>query len=135
MSCYNRSLRISKEAMQALQEASEAYLASLFEDVNRCAIHAGRVTVQQKDMNLARLLRKEPDAPECQDFVAAARACRGIKGLGGVKPVRPKRRYPKKAPKKQLSETVPAVSALVAETVGTVSTKDNTSGEAAKATL
>jgi hypothetical protein len=125
---------MSKEVMQALQEASEAYLASLFEDVNRCAIHAGRVTVQQKDMSLARLLRKEPDAPECQDFVATARACKGVKGLGGVTPVRHKRQYEKKAPKKPPSKAVPVVPAVVAEIIGTGAIQVNTSMDAVKAT-
>ena len=34
----------------ALQEASEAYLVSLFEDTNLAAIHAKRVTIQPKDL-------------------------------------------------------------------------------------
>jgi len=37
-----------------LQEASEAYLVQLFEDANLCAIHAKRVTIMPKDMQLAR---------------------------------------------------------------------------------
>ena len=41
----------------ALQEASEAYLVSLFEDTNLAAIHAKRVTIQPKDIQLARRLR------------------------------------------------------------------------------
>ena len=43
----------------ALQEASEAYLVSLFEDTNLAAIHAKRVTIQPKDLQLARRLRGE----------------------------------------------------------------------------
>ena len=43
----------------ALQEASEAYLVSLFEDTNLAAIHAKRVTIQPKDLALARRLRGE----------------------------------------------------------------------------
>jgi histone H3/H4 len=46
-------------AVMALQEASEAYLVSLFEDTNLCAIHAKRVTIQPKDLQLARRLRGE----------------------------------------------------------------------------
>jgi len=38
----------------ALQESSEAYLVGLFEDTNLCAIHAKRVTIMPKDMQLAR---------------------------------------------------------------------------------
>ncbi|KAI3421099.1 hypothetical protein GPALN_014724 [Globodera pallida] len=43
----------------ALQEAAEAYLIGLFEDTNLCAIHAGRVTVMPKDMQLVRKIRGE----------------------------------------------------------------------------
>ncbi|KAE8221576.1 hypothetical protein CF319_g5075, partial [Tilletia indica] len=46
-------------ALGALQEASEAYLVSLFEDTNLAAIHAKRVTIMPKDMHLARRLRGE----------------------------------------------------------------------------
>lgn len=38
----------------ALQEACRAYLVSLFEDTNLCAIHAKRVTIMPKDIQLAR---------------------------------------------------------------------------------
>lgn len=43
----------------ALQEAAEAYLVSLFEDTNLCAIHAKRVTIMPKDIQLARRIRGE----------------------------------------------------------------------------
>jgi len=52
-------LRFQSSAIQALQEATEAYLVGLFEDVNLCAIHAKRVTIMAKDMNLARRIRGE----------------------------------------------------------------------------
>ena len=35
----------------------------LFEDTNLCAIHPKRVTIQPKDMQLARRLRGEHDHP------------------------------------------------------------------------
>lgn len=44
-------------AMAALQEAAEAYLVHLFEDTNLCAIHAKRVTIMPRDMQLARRIR------------------------------------------------------------------------------
>ncbi|KAM5544314.1 hypothetical protein V8D89_001974, partial [Ganoderma adspersum] len=50
-------LRFQSSAVMALQEASEAYLVSLFEDTNLAAIHAKRVTIQPKDLALARRLR------------------------------------------------------------------------------
>ena len=55
----NAELRMSQRALQALQEASESYLTALFEDTNLCALHANRVTVQAKDMKLARRIRGE----------------------------------------------------------------------------
>jgi histone H3-like centromeric protein A len=50
-------LRFQSQAIQALQEAAEAFLVHLFEDTNLCAIHAKRVTIMQKDIQLARRLR------------------------------------------------------------------------------
>ncbi|NWY43216.1 H32 protein, partial [Sylvia atricapilla] len=49
----------SNSAVMALQEASEAYLVGLFEDTNLCAIHAKRVTIMPKDIQLARRIRGE----------------------------------------------------------------------------
>ena len=39
-------------ACLAMQEATEQYLVGLFEDSNMCAIHAKRVTVMVKDIQL-----------------------------------------------------------------------------------
>ncbi|RPD67191.1 histone-fold-containing protein [Lentinus tigrinus ALCF2SS1-7] len=50
-------LRWQSSAILALQEATEAFLVHMFEDANLCAIHAKRVTVMQKDIQLARRLR------------------------------------------------------------------------------
>ena len=49
--------RFQSTAVLALQEASEAHLISLFEDTNLCALHAKRVTIMPKDMQLARRIR------------------------------------------------------------------------------
>jgi len=49
--------RWQSHALQALQEAAEAYLVYLFEDANLCAIHAKRVTLMRKDIILARRIR------------------------------------------------------------------------------
>ena len=46
-------LHFQLSAVMALQEASEAYLVSLFEDANLAAVHAKRVTIQPKDLALA----------------------------------------------------------------------------------
>jgi histone H3/H4 len=50
-------LRWKAEALLALQTAAEAYLVHLFEDANLCAIHAKRVTIMPKDIQLARRIR------------------------------------------------------------------------------
>ena len=52
------TLRWQSQAVMALQEAAEAFLVHLFEDTNLCAIHAKRVTIMQKDIQLARRLRQ-----------------------------------------------------------------------------
>ncbi|KAL8816578.1 MAG: hypothetical protein Q9223_004440 [Gallowayella weberi] len=51
------ALRWQSQAIQALQEAAEAFMVHLFEDTNLCAIHAKRVTIMQKDIQLARRIR------------------------------------------------------------------------------
>jgi histone H3 len=56
---YKTDLRFQSSAVAALQEACEAYLVGLFEDTNLCAIHAKRVTIMPKDMQLARSIRAE----------------------------------------------------------------------------
>ncbi len=56
---FKTELRFQSSAIGALQEAAEAYLVSLFEDVNLCAIHAKRVTIMAKDIQLARRIRGE----------------------------------------------------------------------------
>ncbi|CAE6361254.1 unnamed protein product [Rhizoctonia solani] len=56
---FKTDLRFQSSAVVALQEASEAYLVSLFEDTNLAAVHAKRVTIQPKDLALARRLRGE----------------------------------------------------------------------------
>ncbi|KAF5749870.1 hypothetical protein HS088_TW03G00196 [Tripterygium wilfordii] len=50
-------LRFQSSVVAALQEAAEAYLVGLFEDTNLCAIHAKRVTIMPKDIQLARRIR------------------------------------------------------------------------------
>ena len=44
--------RMQATAVQALQEADEAFGVTCFEDSNLCAIHAKRVTVMPKDLQL-----------------------------------------------------------------------------------
>jgi histone H3 len=56
---YKTDLRFQSLAVLALQEASENYFVSLFEDTNLCAIHAKRVTILPRDIQLARRIRGE----------------------------------------------------------------------------
>ena len=56
---FKTDLRFQSSAVLALQEASESYMVGLFEDTNLCAIHAKRVTIMSKDMQLARRIRGE----------------------------------------------------------------------------
>jgi len=56
---FKTDLMFQSQAILALQEASEAYLVGLFEDTNVCAMHAGRVTILPKDIQLARRIRGE----------------------------------------------------------------------------
>ena len=54
---YAPNFRIQTGALAALQEGAESYIVELFEDTNLCAIHAKRVTIMPKDMQLAQRIR------------------------------------------------------------------------------
>ena len=54
---YKTDLRFQSLALVALQEAAEAFLVGMFEDVNECAIHARRVTIMPRDFRLAKRIR------------------------------------------------------------------------------
>ena len=56
---FKQELRFQTPALMALQEAAELYLVGLFADAQFCAIHAKRVTIMPKDMQLARRIRGE----------------------------------------------------------------------------
>ena len=56
---FKTDLRFQASAVLALQESAEAYLVGLYEDTNLCAIHAKRVTIMPKDIQLARRIRGE----------------------------------------------------------------------------
>ncbi|XP_027712870.1 histone H3-like centromeric protein CSE4 [Vombatus ursinus] len=88
---FKTDLRFQSSAVMALQEASEAYLVGLFEDTNLCAIHAKRVTIMPKDIQLARRIRGERWGGFSY-FIAMARTKQTArKSTGG------------KAPRKQLA--------------------------------
>ena len=54
---HQEGIRIQPLAVAALHEAAEAYIVSVFEDANLCAIHAKRSTIMIKDMALVRRIR------------------------------------------------------------------------------
>jgi histone H3 len=56
---FKTDLRFARPALSALHILVESYLVSLFEDTNLCAIHAKRVTIYPKDIQLARRFRGE----------------------------------------------------------------------------
>ena len=53
---YKARLNFASGAILALQKAVEVYLVGLFEDTNLCAIHAKRITILPKDIQLARCI-------------------------------------------------------------------------------
>ena len=53
--------KFTEKAMSALHIASEDYIVALFEDSYLCALHAKRVTLLKKDMQLARRIRGGAD--------------------------------------------------------------------------
>lgn len=55
--CGFTTNRFELVAIIALHEAAEAFLVRLFEDANLCAIHAKRVTIMKKDMDLVDRIR------------------------------------------------------------------------------
>lgn len=56
---FKVNLRFSADALNLFQLCSETYLVKLFEDANLQAIHAGRVSVKTKDIQIARRIRGE----------------------------------------------------------------------------
>lgn len=51
--------RFQSTLLLAMQESVEAFSVELFEDANLCAIHAKRVTIMPKDMQLSLRIRGE----------------------------------------------------------------------------
>jgi histone H3/H4 len=56
---FPNGLRWESGAMTALQEGSEAYLVSVFQDANICAFHGKRITLMEKDLRVALHVRGE----------------------------------------------------------------------------
>ena len=66
---FKTDLRFQSSSAMVFQEATEAYLISLFVDTNLCAIHAKRVTIMPKDIQLARRIRDESLKPPQSSFI------------------------------------------------------------------
>ena len=54
-------LHWTQGAIEAIHEGAESYMISLLEDANLLAIHARRITVQPRDIQLAWHIRGEQD--------------------------------------------------------------------------
>ncbi|XP_021631864.1 uncharacterized protein LOC110629262 [Manihot esculenta] len=78
---FKTDLRFQSSAVAALQEAAEAYLVGLFEDTNLCAIHAKRVTIMPKDIQLARRIRGERALGYEEDLIYDSKIERITKNL------------------------------------------------------
>ena len=74
--------RWQSSALNALQEAAEDYLIRLFEDTTLCALHARRVTIFPKDIQLARRIRGETD--ECPTFKQPPERKQKYQAIGGL---------------------------------------------------
>eukprot|EP00966_Prymnesium_polylepis_P291451 6731776-Prymnesium_polylepis.1 len=59
MVAHPQGYRWQSGAIMALQEAAESYVVHLFEDTQLNSIHAKRVTIMVKDIQLARRIRGE----------------------------------------------------------------------------
>jgi hypothetical protein len=58
--------RFQHAAIQALQEVAEDYPVLLFKEAQFCAVHGKRITIQPKDIKLARRIRGDRDEDEGQ---------------------------------------------------------------------
>ena len=70
---FKSDLRFQSSAIGALQESVEAYLVSLFEDTNLCAIHAKRVTIRKFLLVAESLYRSNMSTTESKDIQLARR--------------------------------------------------------------
>ena len=50
---FKTDLHFCADAISTMQESAKAYLVCVLEDANLCAIHAKRVMIMPKDMQLA----------------------------------------------------------------------------------
>ena len=65
---FGVGFRVTPAMMMALQEAAEVYLVQLLEDSNLCTIHAKCITIQPKDIQLARRIHGERQQKQKEDY-------------------------------------------------------------------
>ncbi|KAH7693410.1 histone H3 [Aphelenchoides avenae] len=75
--------RYQSNALLALQTAAEEYLLGVFEDANMCAIHAKRVTIMPKDIQLAGRIRGEKFEGDKKNYGALEEELSGVKKRRG----------------------------------------------------
>ena len=63
------TLHFTVDSIAALQQTTEAHLVSLCEDTNSCVIHAQRVAILPKYLQLARCMGEEWTFETPQDFL------------------------------------------------------------------
>jgi histone H3/H4 len=56
--------KIKPEAAKLLQEVVENYMIELFRDAAECAQHAARITIDDRDLRLALVMRGEKEHDE-----------------------------------------------------------------------
>lgn len=71
---FKTDVRMQKEAVLALREASEAFIIHMLENAQLCAIHAKRVTIFPKDIQLVRRIKDGVGSafPNARDAYAGA---------------------------------------------------------------
>jgi len=60
---FKSDLRFEREALLAIQEATEAHIIGMFQHTQNLAIHSGRKTIQDKDLSLALHIRENETSP------------------------------------------------------------------------
>ncbi|KAM3445548.1 hypothetical protein MY3296_010175, partial [Beauveria thailandica] len=68
---HGSQMRFQSTALGALQESTEQYIIKVLEEANLCAIHAKRVTIMPKDIQLALRIR-QPTTWACESWGRAS---------------------------------------------------------------
>ncbi|KAH8857677.1 histone H3-like centromeric protein CSE4 [Schistosoma japonicum] len=79
------SFRWQAVCFLALQEAAEAFIVHLFECAQRCAIHARRITVMSKDIQLVTHLQNIPTSSQFTQYHAVVSSRQPLQQLARLK--------------------------------------------------